>query len=128
MKVVYFDGHCNLCNTSVDFLIRRDVRRRLKFAPLQGETARARLPADLVGDLGTVVFDDGSRLHVRSSAVVRTLVALGGAWRLAGVLLLIPAFLRDPLYRFVARSRYRWFGRRETCRLPTPEERDQFLS
>lgn len=128
MKIAYFDGHCNLCNSLVDFLIRRDRRRRLKFAPLQGETARARLPRELVGDLGTMVYQDDARLAVRSTAVVYTLAALGGAWTVARVLLLIPAFLRDPLYLFVARHRYRWFGRRETCRLPSVEERAQFLS
>ena len=128
MPIVYFDGHCNLCNSAIDFLIRRDPRRVLKFAPLQGETAKQRLPEALVKDLGTVAFEDERGVVTESTAALRALGAIGGVYRLAPLLIIIPRFIRDRVYRFVARHRYRWFGRRDTCRLPTPAEKAQFLN
>ena len=127
MPIVYFDGHCSLCNFAIDFLIRRDHARRLRFAPLQGSTAAARLPADLIARLGTMVFEDEHGLATESTGAIRALTALGGVYSLARAFVLLPKFLRDPAYRFIARHRYRWFGRRNTCRVPTAEERDRFL-
>jgi predicted DCC family thiol-disulfide oxidoreductase YuxK len=126
--VAFFDGVCNLCNGTVNFLIDRDRRQRLRFAPLQGSTFAgllARHP-DL-GGIDSFVLWDGGRVHVRSSAAVRILMALGGPWRLAGALLAIPRPLRDRLYDCVARRRYRWFGKTEACRVPTPALRARFL-
>lgn len=127
MATVYFDGHCNLCNASVDFLIRLDRRHRLQFASLQGRTAARRLPPDLVREVGTVVFEDARGLVTQSTAVVRAVVALGGLYKTAVILLIIPKWLRDRVYRFVARHRYAWFGRRDVCRVPTADERARFL-
>jgi predicted DCC family thiol-disulfide oxidoreductase YuxK len=126
--VAFFDGVCNLCNGTVNFLIDRDRRARLRFAPLQGSTfaeLAARHP-ELRG-IDSFVLSQGGRVHVRSGAAVRILMALGGPWRLAGALLAVPRPLRDRLYDFVARRRYRWFGRTDTCRIPTPELRARFL-
>lgn len=127
-RVVYFDGHCNVCNAFVDFLIRRDHRRRLKYAPLQGETARARLPIDLVTDLSTMVLEEPDRISKESTAAIRTIGHLGGMYSLMFVFLIVPRFIRDYVYRWVAAHRYLWFGKRDTCRLPTAEERAQFLT
>lgn len=128
MRVVYFDGVCNLCNSFVDFLIRRDPEHLLKFAPLQGETAAQRLPAELRESLGTVVFEDADgRFYVRSAAALRAIASLGGALSAARALLVVPPSVRDAIYRVVASNRYKWFGQRDTCRLPTAEERAQFL-
>jgi predicted DCC family thiol-disulfide oxidoreductase YuxK len=126
--VAFFDGVCNLCNGTVNFLIDHDRRALLRFAPLQGNafTALAADHPELRGIDSFVLRQDG-RVHVRSSAAVRILMALGGPWRLAGALLAIPRPLRDLLYDFVARHRYRWFGKSETCRVPTPELRARFL-
>jgi predicted DCC family thiol-disulfide oxidoreductase YuxK len=126
--VAFFDGVCNLCNRSVDFLLRHDRRGLLRFAPLQGTTFAevARDHPELAGT-DSFVLAQGGRVHVRSSAALRAAVALGGAWRACGVLLAVPRPLRDVVYDFVARRRYRWFGRRESCRLPTPELRARFL-
>lgn len=127
-NVLYFDGYCNLCNGAVDFLIRRDRKGRLKFASLQGETAARRLPADLVQNLGTMVLQEqNGTLYTESGAALRAAASLGGVYALARLLFLIPAFLRNPVYRLIARNRYRWFGKRDTCRLPTAEERARFL-
>ena len=126
--VAFFDGVCNLCNGTVNFLIDRDRRARLLFAPLQGSTFAevAARHSELRG-VDSFVLRQGDHVHVRSAAVVRILIALGGPWRLAGVLLAIPRPLRDWLYDLVARRRYRWFGRTESCRMPTPELRARFL-
>ena len=126
--ILFFDGVCGLCNRSVDFALARDRRQRLLFAPLQGETARERLDQSDVASLQTVVLADARGVHRRSSAVVRVLWLLGGLWCVVGTLLwLIPRPLRDLGYKLVARYRYRWFGRKETCRMPTPAERARFL-
>ena len=127
MPIIYFDGYCNLCNSFVDSLIRRDKKRALKFASLQGATARARLSAAIVNDLTTMVYQDGEAILTESTAAVRAVAALGGVYRLLLVLLVVPAGLRNVVYRWIARRRYRFFGKRETCRLPTVEERAQFL-
>ncbi len=125
--VFFFDGECGLCDRSVAFLLARDHRSRLRFTPLQGETAAAVLPPENVRDLDSVVLWDGAGRHMRSTASIRGLAHLGWPWKVALVLLVIPAPLRDAAYRFVARNRIRWFGGAEACRLVTPEERARFL-
>jgi predicted DCC family thiol-disulfide oxidoreductase YuxK len=126
--IVFFDGICGFCNHSINWLIVRDVKHLLRFAPLQGSTAQNRLPVELRQNLDTLVLLSEGRLYTRTAAVCRILNLLGGRWKLAGILLwLIPSPLRDLGYRLVAKIRYRLFGKRETCRLPTPDERSLFL-
>jgi predicted DCC family thiol-disulfide oxidoreductase YuxK len=126
--IVFFDGVCGLCNTSVDFLIARDRRRVLRYAPLQGETAAARLDPRDIESLKSIVLADCDGVHRQSTAIVRTLRHLGGGWKLAGWLLwVIPRPLRNIGYRFVSANRYRLFGKKDACRMPTPEERALFL-
>ena len=128
MSIVYFDGWCNLCNGFVRFLLARDRRRHYRFATLQGETARLRLGERFTtADPQTVVLEEPKRFRVRSDAVLAILSGLGGGWRLAGLLRIIPRPLRDALYDFIARKRFAWYGRREACRVPTPEERERLL-
>lgn len=126
--VLFFDGVCGLCNRFVDLALSRDRSGTLLFAPLQGRTARDVLGPESGEQLETVVLADDRGVHRRSSAVVRVLWRLGG-WRRAAAALLwvIPRPIRDMGYRCVVRNRYRWFGRKEACRMPTPEERDRFL-
>lgn len=126
--ILFFDGVCGLCNRFIDFVLKHDRFGRVVFAPLQGETAAERLTADDVAVLDTVVFLDNDRVTRRSSAIVRVLIQLGGFWRLLGSLLwVIPRPMRDLGYRVVAKNRYRFFGKKETCRMPTPDERARFL-
>jgi predicted DCC family thiol-disulfide oxidoreductase YuxK len=126
--VVFFDGVCGLCNTSVDFIMRRDAARRFRFAPMQGETARRELPLADIERLDTLVLLTPSGTFRRSAAVVRILWKLPGIWPFLGCLLwLVPLPLRDFGYRIVSKNRLRWFGSKESCRVPTPEERDRFL-
>lgn len=125
--LVLFDGVCGLCNRWVAFLLKHDRHARFRFATIQGETGTRLLPGESADPSSVVLVDrDGTWRH--STAIVRMLRGLGGAWSLWGTLLrLVPRPVRDAGYRFVARHRYRWFGRKETCRLPTPEERARFL-
>ncbi len=132
--VIVFDGVCVLCNGWVRFLLRHDRRRRYRFAAMQGEAGRALLarhgldPDDPVSFLLVEYDQDPSpRVSTDTTAIRRVLAGLGGAWRVAHLAALLPAFLRDPLYRLLARNRYRWFGRHDACMVPTPEERERFL-
>src|SRR5579872_1259173 len=126
--VIFFDGVCGLCNHWIDFVAARDHKRQFRFAPLQGETARDWLHLDAAQSLNSVVLLDGSGIYHKSDAVWRMLVALGGVSRIFGwSLRLVPRPIRNWGYDFVARHRYRWFGRKESCRLPTPDERARFL-
>jgi predicted DCC family thiol-disulfide oxidoreductase YuxK len=127
--IVLFDGVCNLCNSSVNFLIDHDPHGRLRFAALQSETGQCLLRRFglRTTDFDTLVLVDGRHCYTRSTAVLRIAARLEGPWRFAAGLLLLPAFLRDPLYNLLARRRYRWFGKSDACRMPTPELRARFL-
>lgn len=127
-RILFFDGVCGLCNWSIDFVLARDRRGDFQFAPLQGETAQSLLePAD-TADLNTVVLWVNGRAYRKSAAVVRVLWQLDPVWKCAGTLLwLIPLPIRNLGYTLVARNRYRMFGKKDTCRLPTPQERARFL-
>ena len=125
--MVLFDGLCGLCDRLVGFALAADRAHRLRFAPLQGRTARALLGdgAGAVDSLAVAV--DGVVLQ-RSAAVLAVLACLGGPWRLlAAAGRLLPGPLREAGYRFVAARRYRWFGRKDACRRPRPEEQEFFL-
>jgi predicted DCC family thiol-disulfide oxidoreductase YuxK len=128
LPVIFFDGVCGLCNAWVDFVIARDGKGRFRFSPLQGATARDWLQMTPETSLDSVALVDVAGVHRKSDAVWRILVGLGGVWRPLGWLLrLIPLPVRNWGYDFVASHRYRWFGKKETCRLPSPTERQQFL-
>ncbi len=128
-KILFFDGYCSLCNSSVDQMVRWDKKGVLKFASLQGETAKRLLPnpASAGNDPDTVLYLRGGQIHDRSTAILLSLKDIGGVWALLSVFLIVPKPLRDLVYRFVARIRYRVFGRRDTCRIPTPLERERIL-
>lgn len=125
--VLFFDGECGLCNRTVRWLMARDRRRVLRFAPLQGSLAAQKLPPLPGYDEGSVVFWDDEGLHYRSDATLRAVARLGAHWRFASVLLLVPKTVRDSIYRLIARNRLRWFGRVESCALLSPEDCDRLL-
>lgn len=126
--IIFFDGVCGLCNWFVDFVLPRDRQGIFRFSPLQGETAREYLSAEEIEALKTVVLVDESGTYRQSTAVLRVLRRLSGVWPLiAGLLRLVPPPLRDLGYRLVARNRYRFFGRKEACRMPSADERQRFL-
>jgi len=132
--IVLYDGVCGLCNRLNQFLLKRDGHDHLRFASLQSDLAAALLKRHGVDslDLDTVYvaldYDQpGERLLSRSDAIIHALMQLDGPWKLAGVGRVLPRFLRDSLYRVVARNRYRVFGKHETCMLPDPKHRHKFL-
>jgi predicted DCC family thiol-disulfide oxidoreductase YuxK len=129
-SVVLFDGVCGLCNRSVDFIIRHDPERRFLFAPLQSEKGRALLVDCGLpeGSLGTIVLVEAARCHVRSTAALRIVRRLEWPWPMLAWLAIVPRPLRDAAYDWLANRRYRWFGETDTCRAPTPEVRERFLS
>lgn len=125
--IVFFDGVCGLCNKFVDFLLKKDKQRKLVFTPLQGITAqRLGLPADL-RDLKTVVFYTKGSYFERSDAVIEIFNTVGGFWKIALASRVLPRRFRNAVYDFVARNRIKWFGQKESCRIPTADERHRFL-
>ena len=128
-NIVLFDGVCNFCNASVHFIIDRDPGNRYRFAALQSEIGRRLLvqhglPPDACD---SIVLLEGDRCYVRSTAALRIVRRLRWPWPFLYVFIVVPRFLRDVAYSFIARNRYRWFGRSEQCRLPTPQLRQRFL-
>ncbi len=129
--VVLFDGVCNLCSHSVRFIIERDPHARFRFAALQSDVARKLLaerghPPPPDPPTG-VMLVEGDRVFERSDAALRVARWLRFPWKLAGIFWLVPWFVRDAVYDFIARHRYGWFGRTESCMMPTPAIRARFI-
>lgn len=129
MLVVLFDGVCNLCNSSVNWIIDHDKEGKFKFASLQSVYGQNVVKQfNLTGEyMDTVLLLDGDKLYKRSEAVLRIAKHIGGIYSLAYVFIIVPAFIRNFFYNFVARNRYRWFGKQDACRIPTPELKAKFL-
>jgi predicted DCC family thiol-disulfide oxidoreductase YuxK len=122
--ILFFDGVCGLCNGVVNFLLRHDKQHKILFAPLQGSTAQQYLMTPQT--LRSLVLYENGRAIEQAEAVLRLGMLMGGVWKFLAVAAhLIP--FKNVLYRFVARYRYWWFGKRAICRLPSPEERQRFL-
>ncbi len=128
-SIVLFDGVCNLCNGAVQFIIHRDPGGRFAFASLQSAAGQARLRQfELSTDaFDTFVLVEGGKAYTRSTAALRIARQLPGAWRLLYALMIVPRPVRDWVYGLVARNRYRLFGRRDACLIPTPELKAKFL-
>lgn len=129
--VLLFDGVCNLCNGGVVFIVKRDPRGRIHFATLQSGAAGSLLRSigiDPAALPESMVLVEGGRAHTRSAAALRLVRNLRFPWPLLYAFVLVPRPLRDWLYNVVARHRYRWFGKRDVCMVPTPELRGRFLS
>lgn len=127
--IILFDGVCNFCNYWVNFAIRHDKKKRLLFTPLQGETAKQLLPLHHINPnaLSSVILIDNGKAYTQSSAALRICKHLNGGWKLFYGLMIMPKFIRDFLYNIIARNRYRWFGKKEACMIPSPEIRERFL-
>ena len=126
--VLFFDGVCGLCNHLVNMILRLDKQQAILFTPLQGELATATLPPmeDDARDW-SMVFWNGEQLFEKSDATLELCRELGGLMKLFVVFRIVPKGLRDTIYMAVARTRYRWFGVKESCRVPSEEERARFL-
>ncbi len=127
--IIFFDGVCVLCNGFIDRILHADRNGIFRFAPLQGETARRLLPPQDGDPLRwSLLYLDERGVHAQSDASLEVYRRLGGAWWLLSLLRFIPHRWRDAVYRVVVRNRYRWFGQRATCRVPTAAERGRFLA
>lgn len=127
--IIFFDGVCGMCNMFVNVVMKLDGKQVFLFAPLQGETAREMLPplAQDPRDWSTTLVDE-TGIHDDSDAPFLICQKLGGVWWLVSLLRFIPRFIRNPVYRVIARSRYSWSGKKDACRMPTEQERARFLA
>ena len=128
-KIVLFDGVCNLCSSSVQFILKRDKKDQFLFGSLQGAYGQDVLkkfgmPAD---EFNSFMLLEGENLYTKSSGALRMLKHLGGAWSMLYVFMIVPKFIRDAVYNTVAHNRYKWFGKKEECWLPKPEWKKKFL-
>ncbi|MBI1295885.1 DUF393 domain-containing protein [bacterium] len=127
--ILLFDGVCNLCNGAVKFIIAQDPKGKYAFASLQSTVGEALLRRHNLPTqhIDTVVLVEDGKAYTRSSAGLRVARGLGGLWALLYVFMVVPRPIRDAVYDFIARNRYRWFGRQESCMLPSKEIADRFL-
>ena len=127
--ILFFDGVCNLCNGFIQFLIRIDRKRQFHFASLQSPIGQELLAQHQLstGKLETVLMLHKGKLYTHSDVAIQIAILLRGFWQLLAIARFIPKSLRDPLYQFIANNRYRWFGKRESCMLPTPDVSARFL-
>lgn len=130
-QLVLFDGVCNFCNTSVRFIIKRDKNDLFRFASLQSElgkqmTKERGINTEKIDSI--ILIDIGNAYYFKSTAALEIAKKLSGLWPLMGLFLYIPESIRDFVYDSIARKRYVWFGKKEECPLPTPQERDKIIS
>lgn len=128
--IILFDGVCNLCNSAVQFVIERDKQDRFRFAALQSEIAEKLVKArgiDTSKVDSIILIEPGVAYYTESEAAVMIGKEFGGLWKLLGLFQWVPTAIRDPIYRWVARNRYKWFGKKEACMVPTPALRARFL-
>jgi predicted DCC family thiol-disulfide oxidoreductase YuxK len=127
--VILFDGMCNLCNGSVQFVIKHDPKRQFRFASLQSALGQKilqqfGLPAD---ELNSFIFLENANIYTRSTGALRVTKKLNGLWPLLYGFIIVPSFIRDAVYSYIAKHRYKWFGKKEACWLPTPDLKKLFL-
>lgn len=126
-KIIFFDGVCNLCNQFVDFVLKADKNKQIKIASLQGETAKKTLIQEDLTNLSTVIYFKDEKIYKQSRAVLEIASDLGWPYKILKIFIVIPSPLRDFLYNVISKYRYKIFGKRQTCRLPTEDEKQQFL-
>jgi len=128
-RIILFDGVCNLCNGAVNFVIKRDTGNVFKFTPLQEKQGVLLLKMHAVDTqkLDSIVLIENEKVYVKSSAALRIARKMSNLWPLFFVLLIIPSFIRDGVYDFIAKNRYKWFGKKEQCMIPKPGLREKFL-
>ncbi|MFW0716838.1 thiol-disulfide oxidoreductase DCC family protein [Pedobacter sp. N23S346] len=127
--VIFFDGVCNLCNASVQFAIEHDQKDLFKFTALQGEYAKKVLPQfgiDL-NKINSIILVENDQLYTKSSAALKIAKHLNGLWPVLYVFMIIPKFIRDAVYDVIAKNRYRWWEKQESCWVPTPALKSKFL-
>jgi len=126
--VVLFDGVCNYCNAMVNFAIRNDIRARLKFTPLQSQTGQQlKLQFGLPAEVDSVIFIEKNKAFTYSDAALRICKYLDWPAKALYIFVLLPKFIRQPIYKCIAKNRYKWFGKKEECMVPSEEVKSRFL-
>ena len=127
--LLLFDGVCNLCNSSVQYVIKHDKKQKFKFASLQSDAATEILLQHKVknSDLNSIILIHNNELYDKSSAILRLLKIIGGFHSLAYIFIIIPKSIRDVVYDYVAKNRYKWYGKKDSCMIPTLELKNRFL-
>jgi len=128
-SIILFDGVCNLCNGAVNFVIKRDFGNVFKFASLQEKQGTLLLKKYAIDarKLDSIVLIENDSVYTKSSAALRIARKLSKLWPLFIIFIIIPSFIRDGIYDFIAKNRYKWFGKKEQCMIPTPGSREKFL-
>ena len=129
-SIILFDGVCNLCNGAVQFVIKRDNKNRFVFASLQsGEGIEILKEYNLPSNkMASFILVDNGKVYDKSTAALRVLKNLKGLWRAFYIFIIVPKFIRDGVYDWIAKHRYQWFGRKDECMIPTPELKAKFLN
>ncbi len=126
--IVLFDGVCNLCNSSVQFIIKHDSKKRFVFASLQSDISKALLSEfKEKNDLNSIILIEKDHIYKESTAILRIAKHLNNGLPLLYFFIIIPPFIRDFIYRFIAKNRYKWFGRKDQCMIPSEELKNRFL-
>lgn len=126
--VILFDGVCNFCDASVQFILERDPNEIFRFASLQSEAGQGLLKKYHVPeDVDSMILIESDKVYFKSSAALRISRHLQGTWKLLYILIIVPAPVRNVVYDIIARNRYKWFGKKESCMLPSPNVRKRFL-
>jgi predicted DCC family thiol-disulfide oxidoreductase YuxK len=128
--IILFDGVCNFCNSAVNFVIKRNAKANIFFAPMQSEAGQKllqeyNLP---VNDMQSFIFIENGTVYNRSTAALKVCSHLRGLWPLCFGFIIVPKFIRDGIYNWIAKNRYKWFGKKESCMIPTPEVKARFLT
>jgi predicted DCC family thiol-disulfide oxidoreductase YuxK len=127
-KVILFDGVCNLCNGIVQFVMKRDKKKQIKFASLQSDIGQKMVLKHYgTTTIDSFIFVDNGKAYMKSSAGLRVCKHLSGPWKLLIIFIIIPTPIRDFFYSIIAKNRYKWFGKSETCMMPTKDMKDRFL-
>ena len=125
--LLFFDGVCSMCNGVINFMMAEDKNHTLRYASLQGKTAEEKVDPKYLKQLNSMVYLQGDKIYTESDGIIHALAAIGGLSKLILILKIFPKFIRDKVYAFVAANRYKWFGKHDVCRMPTPEEREKLL-
>lgn len=128
-SIIVFDGVCNLCNHSVNFLLKKDKKKIFLFTPFQSKYGQSIINHGSENENSdkTVFYLRENQLYKKSTAALYILKDLGGAYSLLFVFIIVPRFLRDFVYSVISRNRYKWFGKKDSCRIPNAEEKNRFL-
>lgn len=128
-SIILFDGVCNLCNNSVQFIIKRDKKKRHLFTSLQSDAARDILLQFQLknSEMNSIILIENGKVYQKSDSILKIIRHLPYPWKLSYGLIVIPRFIRDFMYRIIAQNRYKWFGKRDTCMAPTKELKNRFL-